>query len=324
QQQRRIPAPETIAWFEGQTPIHTVRFRGLDLAHVYDLRGAPLPDFLDIAKERAADFGEQIRLLAYEFSQVLAEPGDTVQATLYLQALAPMSSNYNVLLRLVGDDGAEIWRGEGWPWGAPTSEWPAREVRPDGHQIAIPAEAARGLYQLRVSFYDPETLDLLPAVDLNGVAVPGAEQSIATLQVGTPRAAAPVSYTFGNVLALEDASVDGQPKAGETARVRLLWRSLARTGDDWTVFAHVMSPSAPDGPPVAQGDAPIQAGFAATSLLQPGQLVEDWLELPLPADLPPGAYTLRLGLYKGDQRLPVSSPDGLTGDFAPAITFSLP
>ncbi len=332
QAQRRIPTPETMAYFESQTPIHTVNFRGFELAKVYDLRGAPLPSFLDIAKERGADFGDVIRLLAYEFDAVQAEPGDRVQATLYLQALAPMERNYNVLMRLVGRDGEEVWRSEGWPWGAPTREWPAREVRPDGHTIDLPAALAPGLYQALVSFYDPETLELLPAVDVDGNPVPGAEQTIATLQVGAPAPTAPAPavptspHSFGGLLALEDASIDGQPAAGELLRLRLLWRSLARTGEDWTVFVHIMGPDAPDGPPIAQQDAPPQAGFAATSLLQPGQRFEDWVEIPLPPGLPAGAYTVRVGLYSGEQRLPVTVGDAAepSGDFAPATTFTLP
>jgi hypothetical protein len=97
-------------------------------------------------------------------------------------------------------------------------------------------------------------------------------------------------------------------------------------GEDWTVFVHVMGPDAPDGPPVAQRDAPPQNGFAATSLLQPGQRIEDSIEITLPADLPPGDYTVRVGLYKGDQRLPMLAGDALTPatDFAPAVHFSLP
>ncbi|MEZ4610895.1 MAG: hypothetical protein R2838_11750 [Caldilineaceae bacterium] len=99
QVQRQIPSPEGIAWFDARTPVHTVRFRGLELARIYDMRDTTLPDFIQIGKEAAADFGGVIRLLAYELSDTAVVPGDEVQATFYLQAQAPMETNYNVLAR---------------------------------------------------------------------------------------------------------------------------------------------------------------------------------------------------------------------------------
>lgn len=322
QVQRQVPAPETIAYFEGREAVHTVRFRGLDLAKVYDLRGAPLPDFLDIAKENGVDFGGAIRLLAYEFSQIAAQPGDTVQATLFLQGLAPMPTNYNVLLRLVAADGSELWRDEGWPWGAPTSDWPAREVRPDGHTVVVPPDAAPGLYRYLVSFYDPATLELLPLTEVeSGAPLPQSEQAIALLQVGTPRSAIPLDTEFGGLLSLDDASINGRPRAGESANLRLVWGSVARTGTAYTVFAHVFGP---DGARVAQMDRPPLDGFAATNLLLPGQQVEERLSIPLPDGLSAGAYSVRVGLYSGETRLPVSVDGAPAGDSVVAATFTLP
>ncbi|MDQ3248000.1 MAG: glycosyltransferase family 39 protein, partial [Chloroflexota bacterium] len=133
QWQRQIPDAATVDYFAAQTPAQIIRFRGLELARIYDRRNMPLPDFIDIGKASAADFGAKIRLAAYQFDQLHVDPGDRLQATFYLQSLALMTTNYNVLVRLVGQDGTELWREEGWPWGAPTTDWPLREVRPDGH-----------------------------------------------------------------------------------------------------------------------------------------------------------------------------------------------
>ena len=44
-------------------------------------------------------------------------PGDRVMVTLYLRKLADAGIAYDVLLRLVGPDGVEIWRDEGWVGG---------------------------------------------------------------------------------------------------------------------------------------------------------------------------------------------------------------
>jgi len=323
QWQRQIPVPETIAWFDSKEPVHTVQFRGLDLAKVYDLRGEPLPDFLDIAKENGVDFGGIIRLLAYEFAQTQAEPGDTFQATLYEQALAPMEVNYNVLLRLVNQQGDEVWRSEGWPWGAPTSDWPVREVRPDGHTVTLPDDLSPGLYRYLVSVYDPATLELLPLTDPeSGAPTGGDEQPIALLQVGgiTPPVSPIAPWLFGNTLALVQAEVANEPQTGGNLVLNLTWQSLQRTANGYTVFVHIVDES---GNQVGGKDAPPLEGFAATNLLLPGQAFTDTVTVPLDASLPAGEYAVRLGLYDANGRLSVMRDGASAGDFAEPVRFTL-
>ena len=321
QWQRQIPSPEAVAWFDAQTHVHTVTFRGLELARIYDLRGAPLPAFVDIPKENAADFGEQIRLLAYTVEPIHVRPGAASQVTLYEQARAPMELNYNVLLRAVGADGAEIWRNEGWPWGAPTAEWPLREVRPDGHTVTIPDGTPPGLYKLLLSFYDPTTLETLPAVSLAGAPL-GDALAVAMLQVGDAPARAGTRWEFGGALALDGVALENQQIAGEPLHITINWESLARTATPYTLFTHVIGP---DGAQVAGTDSPPLGGFAATNLLLPGQRFTGAVEIPLPPDAPLGAYTVQMGLYDPDTgtRLPLTGPDAV-GDAATVLEFTLP
>ncbi len=321
QWQREIPSPEAVAWFQAQTPVHTVRFRGLELARIYDLRGAPLPGFLDIPKENAADFGEQIRLLAYTAEPVQVQPGAASQLTLYEQARAPMARNYNVLLRLVGTDGEEIWRNEGWPWGAPTSGWPVREVRPDGHTVVPPEDTPPGLYKLLLSFYDPETLETLPAQSLAGVPL-GDAVAVATLQVGDAPAVEGTPWRFGDSIAIDGVALENEPRPGGEITLRLNWESLARTATPYTLFTHLIGP---DGAQVAGSDSPPLGGFAPTNLLLPSQRFADVVTLALPADAPAGAYRVQMGLYDSvsGARLPLTGA-GESGDAATVLEFSLP
>jgi len=323
QWQRQLPSPQVIDYFAQQTPVHEVRFRGIELAKIYDMRQSVLPDFVDIGKNSAADFGGQIRLLAYDFAQQQAQPGDQFQATLYLQSLAAMTTNYNLILRLVGQDGVELWRDEGWPWGAPTSGWPLREIRPDGHMVTIPATAAPGLYRFELNFYDPATFDPLPVTPLNSdqpFASPWRE--VALLQVGPTPALeppTPATWQLGDPFTLISTTLPEQLQPGADLALTLLWESLARTSTDYTVFVHVVNG---DGVNVAQKDQPPLAGFAPTRLWEPGLHYRDEYHLPLPADLPPGAYSVRIGLYTLDGgRLPVLQNEAVIGDFATLGTF---
>ncbi len=326
QWQRQLPSPTVVDYFAEQTPVHVVRFRGLELARIYDMRNSALPPFVEIGKNSAADFGEQIRLLAYEFDQQQAQPNDQFQAILYLQSLAAMQTNYNVLLRLVGQDGTELWRDEGWPWGAPTRDWPLREIRPDGHTVNVPATAPAGLYRFEVSFYDPATFDPLPvtAVD-SDQALSTTTREVALLQVGAmPALTSSItsSWQLGDQIALTTSGVPAQLAPGGTLAFQLLWESLARTSADYTVFVHVVDAA---GVNVAQQDHPPLARFAPTRLWEPGLRLLDPYQLTLPTDLPAGDYTVRVGLYTLEQgRLPVLQNEAVVGDFATIGSFTVP
>ena len=104
--------------------------------------------------------------------------------------------------------------------------------------------------------------------------------------------------------------------------ITLYWQSEAAVPDSYDVFLHLVDES---GKIVAQIDQKPVAGLAATDIWQEGDIIRDSLAIPLPSDLPPGSYDLRLGLYLRDtgQRLAVSN--GQSGDNSLHLSsFSLP
>lgn len=326
QWQRQLPSPEAVAWFAAQAPAFEVRKDGLTLARVYDLRATLLPPFIKLNTAPAADFGGAIRLIGVELPQASLAPGAEQLVTLYLQALAPMSINYNALVRLVAPDGAELWRADGWPWGAPTSAWPVREVRPDGYALKIPADAAPGLYQLVLAFYDPATLSPLPATPVRGGdPLPAGEQKVALLQVGAPTEAGitPLAapFAFSDFALLSGAALPTTATPGVPLTLQLQWDALATPAADYTLFVHLVNAA---GVLAAQQDQPPLGGFAPTHTWQPGQRIADTMTLTLPPDLAPGRYTVRVGLYTGDARVPVSQNGAAAGDFAVVGEVNIP
>ena len=115
-----------------------------------------LPDEGTLWLSPLAEWGGAIRLGAHTVPPAM-QPGATAEVVFYLQNIRPIATNLNILARLVGADGQEYWRAEGWPWGAATANWQLGEVWPDGHRLAVPVNAPHGCYRLEVGFYDPET-----------------------------------------------------------------------------------------------------------------------------------------------------------------------
>jgi hypothetical protein len=252
------------------------------------------------------------------------QPGEEIFAQLYLRGLAEMDANYNIGVRLVDAQGNEVWREDGWPWGAATSDWPVGEVRPDGHHILIPADTPPGLYKLTMSFYEPETLETLPVLDAAGGAlIDAGTRDVALIRVGDPPAAETQfeqPWQFDRWFTLSGASLPATAQAGDTLPLALQWDSSEATGTNYTVFVHIVGP---DGQPVAQQDWQPLNNFAPTHLWTKGLRVVDQYAIPLPADLPPGQYEVRTGLYTADGRLPVSRDGEPAGDYAVAGTFEV-
>jgi mannosyltransferase len=138
-----------------------------------------------------------------------------------------------------------------------------------------------------------------------------------------PQPASPLDATFGGQLHLRGYSLDlfgGVARPGGTLPVTLYWDAAAPPTHNYQMFLHLCRDCAL--PPLAQEDSPPLHGYAPAGLTttwQVGDPVHDERALVLPADLPPGRYTLLLGAYPvGDPseqaRLPVVSAAPVLGE----------
>ena len=217
------------------------------------------------------------------------QPGASFDATFLLQNLAHIDQNLNVLVRLVGEDnvqaGGELLRSEGWPLGSPTSGWQLGKIWEDGHPFTIPPTAKPGLYRVELSFYDPATLNALPAVDAHTKAALGTVHVVDYVVVGNPQVkpqqAISSACYLGGQIALLGVSLPPTVKPGATMQVALDWQASQPLATDYTSFVHLLGP---DGKLVAQQDKQPQASLLATHLWQPQQVMREVYALTLPTD----------------------------------------
>ena len=103
---------------------------------------------------------------------------------------------------------------------------------------------------------------------------------------------------LGSAIGTQDATAaaDVAPsfKAGDTLSLRTFWQVEQPFTADYFIFVHVLNAA---GQTVAQRDAPPWQGRFPTSSWRPGTLIVDVNDLPLPSDLPPGDYTLVVGMF---------------------------
>ncbi len=133
-----------------------------------------------------------------------------------------------------------------------------------------------------------------------------ADGTLRLREAGAVRAAAPDSAAraaFGEQAQLVSASV----REGDRITLHLVWRALKAFGYDETIFVHVWR----GDEFVRSADGDSLAELVPLYAWSPGSEIEDVRELD-PHGLPPGTYTVRVGLYRRSDggRLPARAADG--------------
>jgi hypothetical protein len=263
-----------------------------------------------------ASFGPA-RLVGATYSKTI-DPQAPLPVTLFWQANQAMSSEYEVLLRLV-DDRRQAWgNGDGRPtgWAYPTSFWRAGLDTVAAQQSIVIAspQLEPGRYWLAVSIFDSSTGRRLPLTA-------GPPDSPDTLYLGPLKVPLPGPdhlpdfsprpvVTFGETIRLDGFNLDQrQLTAGETIRLTLLWQALTSPTVDYTVFVHLLDK---EGNLITGNDRqPVNHRYP-TTIWSAGEKILDLHTVATPADLPPGQYRLAIGLYQAatGERLPLIYPDG--------------
>jgi hypothetical protein len=125
-----------------------------------------------------------------------------------------------------------------------------------------------------------------------------------------PPAPVAIAAVTGGPVLLDQLTLD-LAQVGDPLRLVLYWRAETPVAGSYTVFTQLFDPA---GTLVAQQDnLPVQ-GLAPTDAWQPDVVIRDPYTLAIPADATPGSYRLRVGLYDGAGRRPLTLADGSTAD----------
>jgi hypothetical protein len=150
---QRLPASDGMGQPVAQTILARVKIEG---------RGASaVPSHaLDIT------LGPGVRLLGYDLPETELRPGDVAPVVLYWET-APLPEDYQVLVHLIGADGALVGQGDGPPMDGdyPTSFWGSGERLVDHHRLTVSEEAPEGEAWLYVGLYSLEDWRRLPVLD---------------------------------------------------------------------------------------------------------------------------------------------------------------
>jgi len=259
-------------------------------------------------------YGDEAQLIGFALDRPSVSPGGWLNVTLCWVAIRPMTNNYTLFVHLLGRENLVVGARNTWPGLGrfPTSLWPVGRAFCDVTPVRLETwTAAPELYDVEVGLYDAKTDNRLEAADESGEPVMPPIVGRVRVAPAQPLRVSPQRTSqadFGSaVLIGSDAPEGAHP--GDAVPLRLYWRAVSLLDQDYTVFVHLLDSS---GKLIAQADSQPRDNAYPTSAWAAGDVIPDDHILKLPADLAPGDYAIRVGLYLAPNgpRLPLKSSAG--------------
>ncbi len=136
-------------WFRAyqETP-----YRFLRVGDAWQALSRPLSGTPPNAQRVDQVFGEKIRVLGYQLSEVDTAPGSELRLLLYWQPVAPLEGNHSFFVHLVDAQGQVMGQSDLTHHG---ERFQVGEVVADEHRLSLLPSAAEGEYRLLVGTYVP-------------------------------------------------------------------------------------------------------------------------------------------------------------------------
>lgn len=233
-------------------------------------------------------------------------PGEVLWLTLYWKAGDVSAETPEVVLELFGYEQALVGKFQGYPGRGlyPLGLWPDDGIIVDRFGVRLDRDM------------DAPT-EVKAFLGLAGAAgrVPlGAAKAVPEKW---PSARGQPLATLGDGTLLTTATVDRErARPGDRLTVSVEWQVAVPPGRALTTLLHL---GEPDQPPLVTGDSMPRHGYYPTIWWEEGEVIRDQYTLDLPPTLPPGRYSLLIGMYdpESGDRLPLV----VAGERQPADTY---
>jgi hypothetical protein len=250
----------------------------------------------------AAEWSPGIGIIRSALSNQCIAPGQTLALDVAWGTSAPIHTDYGARLELVsGQDAGVVSESFPLSGGWPSSEWAEHTIAWGHYTIDTPIDAVPGRYDLQLVLVDGAT-----------GRPHQAPQGIAKIDVSTacpyqvPANTVSLDARFGNEIRLLGYRLAQAPAR---LHLQLYWRPERRMKTNFKIFVHVFDPAT--GVPVAQSDTMPLNWTYPTTYWGLDETVVDLITISL-ADVPPGEYSLALGIYHplNGERLSVLTRSG--------------
>lgn len=247
-------------------------------------------------------FGDLAILHGYALDRDTVHAGEDVTVTLFWEARAASNINYAAFVHLLAPGDERVGARDTYPGLGrfPVTRWRPGDLFAD--PIPVPVQRNEAVIapvalRIEVGLYELGTGERLPVTDAAGNAVELpviGRVKLAPLAWPQVQPAVVDRRDFGEEIALLGYDLPAAAEPGHALAFALYWRALQQPRRDYSVFIHLVDAT---GAIITQGDGPPLVGAYPTSLWAAGETLADQRTMSLPAELAPGSYGLRIGLY---------------------------
>jgi len=267
---------------------------------------------LDIQEERGETLGGVLTFLGYDWAQRRVRSGEEVYPTLYWQARRDVARDYEVTIRLRGQDGEGwlLWQDAPVQGTYPTGQWASGEVVKDRYALTIDPSIPPGEYDIELLVGIPGEEPLTTAAGEGVLSLGRLQVEVVERQFTVPPMQHSMRANLGGQVELLGYDLESETvQAGDSLRLRLYWRALSGMAESYTVFTHLLDGQ---GQVWGQKDNPPMEGRYPTTLWVAGEVVSDEYAVPVRDDAPAGEYTIEVGMYRLEtgERLPILDGEG--------------
>ncbi len=260
----------------------------------------------------------QVTLLGWTLlSSDTPAPGDTVGVRLYWEAHAELPDDYHTFLHLHTPAIQRSWAVENQGvLRPPTRVWDPRKYYIETMRLRLPEDIPPLTYVLVAGLVSTSGERLTVPGSVNDL-VELREMAVTPLRAGYLQSERPLVATAAatdEALRLQGYDLISPTVQTDHLTLRLFWETGNGPARDWITYIHLTDAH---GNLVAQFDGPAFFGLLPTSSWHTNSLYIDRRELHLPAELDPGYYLFRIGLYSlsTGERLPFQPDDDETQSF---------
>ena len=247
-------------------------------------------------------FEEQLKLTGYSIGADTLKTGETLPVNLFWQSLGDNLPDLIMFTQLQDEQGNALALTERPPI-YPSANWQNGTLLRDLHRLKIPATLPGGTYKLAAGVLREDKTRLQPPAG-NQVVLGQVTVQERSHSFDPPSPAHSATANFGGASLIGYDLNPQTVEAGHPLTLTLYWRGETGFDESWAVFAHLLDAS---GRLWAQRDQLPGKGEFPTGSWVGGEYIRDTRQILIPADTPPGAYRLEVGLYNPNtfKRVPV-------------------
>jgi hypothetical protein len=286
-------------------------------ARLFDLTVAPAdrtldPERLPIGTRRVQDFVDGLRLLGHSVDDRPVAPGEARPVNLFWQTVDQPMTDYIAFVQLLDAAGQVAAGWEAPPGGAhATSAWQPGTLMRTQAAFRPRADLPDGRYRLIAGLFRAADKSRLRTADgadhivLGDVTVRGRPHDRTPPK---PQQSADAAFgQAGRLIGYDLAAPSGGFPPGAAIPLTLYWQAGVATDRPYTVFVHLV-----DGAGAIQGygDGEPGGGSLPTTSWLAGEYLVDQHQVHMNSAAPPGAYSVRIGLYDPTTGQRLMTPDG--------------